>query len=76
MDWVVHGVAKSQTQLSDFHFTYTHTPTHSEDLAEQGATHRGMQRETTRAEEAASKQDDFHPNPCLILLGIDGHCHI
>ena len=21
MDWIVHGVAKSQTQLSDFHFT-------------------------------------------------------
>ena len=54
MDWVVHGVAESQTRLSDFHFTYTHTPSHSEDLADQGATHRGMQRETTRAEEAAS----------------------
>ena len=25
MDFIVHGVAKSQTQLSDFHFLFTST---------------------------------------------------
>ena len=32
MDCMVHGVAKSWTQLSNFHFTlhtYTHTPIHT-----------------------------------------------
>ena len=24
MDYIIHGVAKSQTQLSDFTFTFTH----------------------------------------------------
>ena len=47
MDCIVHGVAKSQTQLSDFHFQ----DSHSEGLHENGEKKKGYLRGNFQAED-------------------------
>ena len=38
MNCIVHGVAKSRTRLTDFHFTFTGTRTHGESSSFSGYT--------------------------------------
>ena len=42
MDFILHGVAKSQTQLSDFHFTNLENEINGEEIRLEESQHTGV----------------------------------